>query len=77
MFSVISKGGDCFQLGIPDGLRDQELVACYSCYWDLPMSVTRFIVLHVSEIKCYYAECVCLSLRYCLSGLINISLWLP
>jgi len=38
---------------------------------------TRFIVLHVSEIKCYNAECVCLTLRYCLSGLINISLWLP
>ena len=34
----------------------------------------RFIVLHVSEIKCYNIECVCLSLRYWLSGLINISL---
>ena len=31
----------------------------------------RFIVLHVSERKC------CLSLRYWLSGLINISLWMP
>jgi len=38
---------------------------------------TRFIVLHVSEIKCYNAECACLTLRYCLSGLINISLWMP
>ena len=34
----------------------------------------RFIVLPVSEIKCYNAEYVCLSLRYCLSGLIKISL---
>ena len=36
----------------------------------------RFVVLPVSEIKCYNAN-VCLSLRYCLSGLINISLWTP
>ena len=37
----------------------------------------RFIVLHVSEIKCYNIECVCLSLRNWFSGLINISLWMP
>ena len=37
----------------------------------------RLIVLHVSEIKCYNVECVCLSLRYLLLGIINLSLWMP